>query len=143
MLYIEYLITYSIEYLIIFIIYFLGQVYRSFGIQSFIENYYAPTLLKPVVRILVVVVFVAWLASSVYVLPYIEVGLDQVGFIKLTFLLAVLYYLGIISLTHFLCNVRKYQCQTILTSWNIYNSLENIYLWDPQCYLFWTIQVNS
>ena len=51
---------------------------RSFGIQLFIEDYYAPILLKPFVRICVVFIFVAWLASSLYVLPYIDVGLDQV-----------------------------------------------------------------
>ena len=49
-----------------------------FGIQSIIEDYYAPLLFKPAVRIFVVVIFVAWLASSLVVLPHIEVGLEQV-----------------------------------------------------------------
>lgn len=50
----------------------------KFGIQSLIEDYYAPFLFKPVTRICVVLVFVSWLASSIYVLPYIDVGLEQV-----------------------------------------------------------------
>lgn len=48
-----------------------GSMYKVF------KYLYAPFLMKKRVRPVVVVVFFAWLCSSVAVIPKIEVGLDQ------------------------------------------------------------------
>uniref|UniRef100_T1IKK3 SSD domain-containing protein n=1 Tax=Strigamia maritima TaxID=126957 RepID=T1IKK3_STRMM len=41
------------------------------------KNFYAPFLLKPAVRVSVIVVFLGWLCSSAAVISKIEIGLDQ------------------------------------------------------------------
>ena len=46
-------------------------------IQVIIEKAFAPALFTKPVRILVIVVFLAWTCSSVAVIPRIEIGLEQ------------------------------------------------------------------
>uniref|UniRef100_A0A6G1S848 Niemann-Pick C1 protein n=1 Tax=Aceria tosichella TaxID=561515 RepID=A0A6G1S848_9ACAR len=41
------------------------------------ESYIAPALMKPIVRIISIVVFIAWLCVSLVVIRHIDVGLDQ------------------------------------------------------------------
>ncbi|CAG0901070.1 unnamed protein product [Cyprideis torosa] len=48
-----------------------GFLYR------FVKKFYAPFLLSEVVRPLVVLIFMAWLALSLVVVPRLEVGLDE------------------------------------------------------------------
>lgn len=47
------------------------MLYRLF------KNLYSPALMVPAVRGAVLVVFLGWICSSVAVVPYIDVGLDQ------------------------------------------------------------------
>ena len=46
-------------------------------IQVIIEKAFAPALFRKPVRIMVIVVFLAWTCSSVAVIPRIEIGLEQ------------------------------------------------------------------
>ncbi len=46
-------------------------------LQDFIQDVFVPTLFKPWSRILTLVIFAAWLCSSLAVLPRLEIGLDQ------------------------------------------------------------------
>lgn len=46
-------------------------------LYKFFKIFYVPFLMKKPVRISVILIFFAWLCSSIYVLPKIEIGLDQ------------------------------------------------------------------
>ncbi|XP_037082633.1 NPC intracellular cholesterol transporter 1-like [Pollicipes pollicipes] len=48
-----------------------GILYRLF------KNLYAPMLMRPAVRGTVIIAFFGWLCSSIAVVPYVDVGLDQ------------------------------------------------------------------
>lgn len=41
------------------------------------ESYVAPALMKPMVRIIAMIIFVSWLCVSLFVVPHIDIGLDQ------------------------------------------------------------------
>ncbi|KAL7026898.1 hypothetical protein ACKWTF_005220 [Chironomus riparius] len=46
-------------------------------LYKFFKIFYVPFLMKKTIRISVMLIFFAWLCSSIYVIPKIEIGLDQ------------------------------------------------------------------
>ena len=46
-------------------------------LKSFVRNYYAPFLLKPLVKLVVVILFFGWLFTAIYFASSVQLGLDQ------------------------------------------------------------------